>query len=147
MLPTKTICYTIRCNLKDGYRARYASNFDFVNWFPKDSYLAKYFRAKAKHFPNDGIYGKIYVVDLPDIEQKLSKLQDLVDAAGKVPDLEGNKIKSFLPHFFNWFSTKATLIINGNLTNQDYFDERYDTKITDTNQYYDGEDEDVEYKS
>ena len=96
------------------------SNFDFVNWFPKDSYLAKYFRAKAKHFPNDGIYGKIYVVDLPDIEQKLSKLQDLVDAVGKVPDLEGNKIKSFLPHFFNWFSTKATLIINGNLTNQDF---------------------------
>ena len=27
----------------------------------------------------------------------------------------------------------------GNLTNQDYFDERYDTKITDENQYYEEE--------
>ena len=27
----------------------------------------------------------------------------------------------------------------GNLTNQEYFDQRYDTNITDTNQYYDGE--------
>ena len=30
----------------------------------------------------------------------------------------------------------------GNLTNEEYFDQRYDTKVTDTNQYYDGEDED-----
>ena len=29
----------------------------------------------------------------------------------------------------------------GNLTNQEYFDQRYDTKVTDTNQYYDGEEE------
>ena len=27
----------------------------------------------------------------------------------------------------------------GNLTNQDYFDERYDTNISDRNQYYEGE--------
>ena len=49
-------------------------------------------------------------------------------------------------------SPKQNVIVHqndlyGNLTNQDYFDQRYDTKITDTNQYYDGEDEDVEYKS
>ena len=30
----------------------------------------------------------------------------------------------------------------GNLTNQEYFDQRYDTNVTDTNQYYYGEDED-----
>ena len=29
----------------------------------------------------------------------------------------------------------------GNITNEDYFDERYDTKFTDTNQYYEGESE------
>ena len=29
----------------------------------------------------------------------------------------------------------------GNLTNQEYFDQRYDTNITDTNQYYEGEGE------
>lgn len=96
------------------------SNFDFVNWFPKESYLAKYFRAKARHFPDDGIYGKIYVVELPDIEQKLSRIQDLVDEVGNVPDLEGNKIRSFLPHFFNWFSLKATLLVDRNLTNQEF---------------------------
>ena len=34
----------------------------------------------------------------------------------------------------------------GNLTNQDYFDQRYDTNITDRNQYYEGEGEQyVEY--
>ena len=34
----------------------------------------------------------------------------------------------------------------GNLTNQDYFDQRYDTKITDKNQYYEGEYEYSEHK-
>ena len=29
----------------------------------------------------------------------------------------------------------------GNLTNEDYFDQRYDTNITDRNQYYDGDGE------
>ena len=29
----------------------------------------------------------------------------------------------------------------GNLTNEEYFDQRYDTNIIDTNQYYDGEGE------
>ena len=96
------------------------SNFDFVNWFPQESYLAKYFRAKARHFPDDGNYGKIYVIDFPDIEQKLSKLQELIDVVGAVPDLEENKIKSFLPHFFDWFSIKATIIMNRNLTNQEF---------------------------
>ena len=106
-----TACYGVRL-LK--------SNFDFVNWFPKESYLAKYFRAKESHFSDDGVYGKIYVIDVPEIEKKLFKLHELTEVVGDVPDLEGNKVKSFLPHFFFWLSKNKVNVITKKLTDMEF---------------------------
>ena len=76
------------------------SNFDFVDWFPQDSAVVEYFKASEKHFSSGGISGKIYVAEVPKIEEKLEKLDSLVANVGNVSDLSGNGIRSFLPSFF-----------------------------------------------
>ena len=76
------------------------TNFDFVDWFPEDSSVVSYFRAKEEHFPSGGISGKIYIVEVPEIEQKLEKIETLLTNVSNVPDLKDNKMHSFLPPFF-----------------------------------------------
>jgi len=95
------------------------SKFDFVDWFPQGSYLAEYLRAGRKHFPDNGIQGKVYIVDIPDIEQKLPKLYQLTREVGNVPDLKDNKVQSFLPHFFYWMSTEEINFVSKTFSNKE----------------------------
>lgn len=76
------------------------TNFDFVDWFPSDAPVVGYFSEKEKHFPSGGMAGKVYVADVPKIEEKLERLETLLLTVGNVSDLSENKIRSFLPSFF-----------------------------------------------
>ena len=80
------------------------SNFDVVNWFHPDTSVAGYLRAKKEHFPSVGISGKVYVAEIPKIEEKLEKINTLLNNVGEVPDLKNNPISSFLPHFFRFLN-------------------------------------------
>ena len=86
------------------------SNFDFVDWFPEDSYVTEYFMQVRKYFPSGGIQGKVYVVEVPNIEAKLLSLNKLLENVGNVPDLKGNRgVQSFLPEFLSFLNTKQYL--------------------------------------
>ena len=80
------------------------STFDLIDWFPPGSSVVDYFREKDIHFPSGGISGKIYVVEVPKLEEKLEKLEILLLTIGEVPDLRENKIQSFLPPFFEYLT-------------------------------------------
>ena len=93
-------------------------NFDFVDWFPPDSYLTKYFRENEKYFPDGGIPGKVYVSDVPKIEEKLELLEKLLENVGNVTDLRNNDMQSFLPDFFKVLNDKG--IMDKTFSDQDF---------------------------
>ena len=80
------------------------AEFDVVNWFPPDTSVVSYMKAKKEHFPSVGIGGKVYLAEIPKIEEKLEEVNMLMTNVGKVPDLANNPITSFLPHFFKFMS-------------------------------------------
>ena len=94
------------------------TNFDFVDWFPQDSYLTNYFLESKKHFPSGGIQGKVYVSEIPKIEEKLEALETLLANVSNVPDLRDNDMKSFLPPFFKFLNDKG--INNKTFSDQDF---------------------------
>ena len=80
------------------------AEFDVVNWFPPGTSVVDYLKTTKEHFPSSGISGKVYVAQIPKIEEKLEKLNELITNVGQVPDLSSNPISSFLPHFFKFMS-------------------------------------------
>ena len=83
------------------------TNFDFVDWFPSDTSVVKYLRAQKEHFPSGGITGKVYIVELPKIEEKLNKIETMLNNVGNVPDLKDNDIQSFLTPFLSYLKFKG----------------------------------------
>ena len=75
------------------------TNFDFVDWFPPDTSVVKYLKAQKEHFPSGGISGKVYIADLPNVEEKLEKIERMLANVGNVTDLRDNGIRSFLTPF------------------------------------------------
>ena len=80
------------------------TNFDFVDWFPSDTSVVKYLKAQKEHFPSGGISGKVYIAELPKIEEKLEKIETMLANVGNVSDLRDNGIRSFLTPFLKALS-------------------------------------------
>lgn len=80
------------------------TNFDFVDWFPSDTSVVKYLKAQKEHFPSGGIGGKVYIAELPKIEEKLEKIETMLANVGNVSDLRDNGIRSFLTPFLEFLS-------------------------------------------
>lgn len=78
------------------------AEFDVVNWFPPDTSVVSYMKAQKEHFPSVGISGKVYLAEIPKIEEKLEDVNKLMTNVGQVEDLKNNPISSFLPHFFKF---------------------------------------------
>ena len=83
------------------------TNFDFVDWFPSDTSVVKYLKATKEHFPAGGISGKVYIADLPKIEEKLKKIEKMLTNVGNVSDLRDNEIQSFLTPFLKYLKYKG----------------------------------------
>ena len=94
------------------------AKFDFVDWFPEDSSVLSYMHAKEEHFPSGGIHGKLYIVEVPEIAQKLDKIETLLTNVNNVPDLKHNKMHSFLGPFFGYLNANG--IAYKNLTDQQF---------------------------
>ena len=80
------------------------SNFDFIDFFPKHSYVVEYFKENEKHFPAGGIQGNVYVAEVPKIEEKLQLLENLLETVSNVADLRDNykRDASFLHPFLDF---------------------------------------------
>ena len=94
-----------------------SSNFNPIDWFPPGT-VKSYFQEKTRHFPSGGISGKVYISDIPQVEEKLEKIQELLTTVGNIPDLKENQMTSFMPHFLGFLSKIG--ITDKKLSNQQF---------------------------
>ena len=125
-VPTKVIIFVITLGFLGASVygvANIQSQFDFLDWFPQDSYLIKYFKEQRMYFPSGGIAGKVYIAEVPDLHLKLLKVNELVEAVGNVSDLSGNDVRSFLPEFISFVSTTKSIALGSQDVSETQFRE------------------------
>lgn len=74
------------------------AGFDNLEWLPEESNLVQFYSANHKYFPSSGgSRGNIFVADVPNIETKLDKINQILSNVEKEEDVE--TVASFLPPF------------------------------------------------
>ena len=86
------------------------SKFDILKWLPDEEetkYVREYFDAESEYFPENTIYGQIYIADVPSVEKKLVKINEMVTDVKSSPDIPEIHIYSFLSYFLKSMEIKG----------------------------------------
>ena len=74
----------------------------------KGSAIRNFFEANDVLFPTSGMYGQIYVGNLPEYGPVLNDIGQLVTSVTtKVDQLKGNGVDSFLPDFIEFVNNRT----------------------------------------
>ena len=63
---------------------------------------------------------KIYIAELPKVEEKLERIGELLSNVSNLADLKDNGLRSFLPAFFNHLTSLSTPITDKKFSEQQF---------------------------